>query len=125
MTDQFQSFLQAVAPTVPWQVAYKAVEEKVRVFLSTVPVTEYLTTSDLVEELFPEELARGDLIYHRRRVFKALAALATRGLSDCTTRGDPKHLGNTKQMVRPWHWHQSIPGRTPPAAVCQTCGKPL
>ena len=44
----------------------------------------------------------------RQRIFKCLFALATRGLSDCCTKGEPVSEGKPNYMKakRPWLWHR-------------------
>mgnify|MGYP003559721779 FL=1 len=105
-----------LAPAVPAIEAYKSVEEAARLHLSMNPLfTEVgITTNELVEALYPEALARGDGVLARARIYKALAALATRGLADCATRGQPRKLKHMNKTVRPWLWHE--PGEKNPEA---------
>jgi hypothetical protein len=122
------------AMSKPWQTAYAAVERAARKYLHAMNDDEYLTTAELVEELYPERFARGDGITARRRIFKAL--LATRNktgepamLADCRERGpEQPRRGTRGQMIRPWHWFKPgnegaafKPDDTPPR-VCPHCG---
>lgn len=98
----------ALAPNIPWQNAYALVEKSARLHLLHNPKIDgdTLSTAAFVEIIYAESSMRGDAgLYARRRIFKALAALATRGLSDCCTRGPEKHIGRTKRTGRPWFWH--------------------
>lgn len=109
-----------------WQLAYAYVEANVREFLRDQISLAY-STRELVEAIYPQQFARGDGILARKRIFKALTALATRGLADCCTRGEPK-LNRMKQTIRPWIWHEP---RTPNAEaignpkLCPHCGGAL
>lgn len=101
---------EALAPEVPWQKAYPIVAEQARLHIShNVLVGEECSTSELVEALFPERLARGESITARKRIFKALTALAPRGLKDYCHKGEPMRAGMMKG-ARPWRWQ-------PPAVV--------
>lgn len=119
--DQWNAVL---APAVTWQDAYAAVEEQVRLLLSRYAYQrpEGATTAEVVEALYPFGDTRGlEGLKARARIFKALAALATRGLADCATRGDPvtNKMGKT---VRPWRWHAPDPNVV---KSCPTCRRPL
>lgn len=94
----------------PWQDAYAAVEREVKAAFAHNPLLEHdtLSTSGLVEVLYPETYARGDGALARRRIFKALQALATRGLSAYASQG-PSKLNRMKVSVRPWFWRQPAP----------------
>lgn len=93
-----------LAPSVEWREAYAHVEREARSYLSGFG-EDWCTTMDLAEALFPEALARGEGITARKRIYKALAALATRQLADCCTRGELRKLKHGTKMVRPWLWH--------------------
>lgn len=115
---------EALRPAVPWQAAYKVVAEVTRALLAAEPGGDhYLTTSDLVERLFPEHLARGEGITARRRMFSALAALAKHDLADCATRGPARKMKHLGKMVHPWHWHRPV--EKPAEPCCPTCGQPI
>lgn len=94
---------------VPWREAYASVETVARAYLKAHPLLEFdtISTQEFVEALFPERLANGEGITARRRLFKALMALAEHGLSDCATRGVAQRLFGRKggPKVRPWRWH--------------------
>lgn len=87
----------------PWQDAYAFVEQEARSYLAGFPPERRIATEQLVESLFSEKLARGPAAYVRQRIFKALAALATRGLADCVRRGVEKQ-NRMGQTIRPWTW---------------------
>jgi hypothetical protein len=101
-----QEWNAALSANVPWQQAYATVETATRALLNAWPDDEYGATSDLVEELYPMKLVRGDDgVYARKRIFKALMALAPRGLKDCCKKGAPKRrFGNGGPMIQPWEW---------------------
>lgn len=118
----------ALAPSVAWQSAYADVEKQARAHLTANPcIDDGCSTEELVEALYPLRLAQGDGILARRRIYKALAALATRGLADCATRGAPRNLGKTKNTkIRPWLWHE--PREKNPESkgnICPHCGGAL
>lgn len=111
----------ALAPEIGWQSAYATVERVTRSYLAaTRPAL--VSTNALVGELYPEQLAIGAGIDARKRLFKALMALAERGLADCVTRGPARKIGKTGRMGRPFLWHepkgQSVP-------LCPHCGKAI
>lgn len=100
-----------MATEQPWQIAYPAVETAVRALFAANPLYEHdtLGTSALVEALYPETYVRSDEArLARKRIFKALQALATRGLSDFAFQGVPK-LNSMKVSVRPWFWRAPAP----------------
>lgn len=74
-----------------------------------------VSTNELAEALIGDELITSEA---RKRLYKALAALSTRGLSDCVTKGEPvqRQFG----MIRPNLWHKPTQ-----ATVCVGCGRPL
>lgn len=104
----------ALAADNGWQSAYAYVEETVRERLSDPDTVarlhleaDTLSTTALVELLWPEQFAKGDGITARKRLYKALKALATRGLADCAERGvsEERVIGGVKRFARPWRWH--------------------
>lgn len=115
-------------PDVAWQTAYATVEAQARAHLSANPIFDGrkgISTDELVEALYPEALARGDGILARKRIYKALKALTTRGLADCCERGEERLLKHSKtRKVRPWLWHE--PGQVNAEAAgkkfCPHCG---
>lgn len=117
----------ALAPNVEWRAAYATVAREARFFLTHSPLAADvpLSTTELVEHLFPEKLARGAGIEARKRIFKGLAALATHDLADCASRGaEQRKMG---KVSRPWLWHP--PAERNPEAVetkhCPHCGGAL
>lgn len=109
-----------VGPAVTWRDAYALVEEQARLHFRKLGA-ECLSTGAVVEALYPELAARGEVgVKARARIFKALAALAERGLVDCATRGELR-LNGMGRNVRPWLWHAPDPNVK---RVCPACGKP-
>ena len=101
----------ALAPENAWAIAYPVVAQEVRNWLEnpgSVPLIGTVTTTELVDLLWPEKRARGEHITRRLRLFKALAALAEHDLSDCCTRGEPRKLKHGSKLVRPWLWHKPL-----------------
>lgn len=111
---------------VPWQEAYATVEREARHVLDNDPTLDgNLSTAELVERLYSEEWARGDGITARKRIFKALRALTTRGLADCCHRGEERRLRHSNKMVRPWLWHAPTSPNSEAqgnAKACPHCG---
>lgn len=110
-TDIVQTLASALHPGNSWEIAYPVVEHEARAWLEQ--LNEYpgsgassITTEELVEALWPEAVARGDMILRRSRLYKALAALAEHGLSDCCTKGPERKLKHGNRVVRPWLWHK-------------------
>lgn len=104
-----------LAPDIGWQIAYAVVEREVKALFAANPLYEHDTigTSELVEALYPETYVRSDEARAaRQRIFKALQALATRGLSAYAFQG-PEKLNRMKVRVRPWFW------RAPPPVVVE------
>lgn len=99
---------QWLAPAVPWQEAYSYVGAAARGLLdrpiADAPRTSY-TTTELVEELFPRVLARGDGITARQRIFKALKALEKHELAPYCSKGEPRNLPRLKTLITPTIWH--------------------
>lgn len=116
----------AMHPTSPWQVAYGEVEREARYTLENDPTLDTdMSTAALVERLYPEEWARGKGITARKRIFKALRALTTRGLADCCHRGAERRLRHSNKMVRPWLWHAPTSPNSEAqgnAKACPHCG---
>lgn len=93
-------------PGTPWRTCYDQVEFHTRLYLKdTLNAGDLISTNTLVEALYPARFAKGEGITARRRMYKALAALATHGLADCCTKGVETKFGRSAKMVRPWLWH--------------------
>ena len=117
-----------------WNIALKpeVTNAEADVFLSTVVRAnlndlhavrgDYLTTTGLVEYLYPLDYAvqSDEGVAARKRIFSRLMHLATHQLSDCATRGPRQRLGKYTKMGRPWQWHRPIE-----VPCCEKCGKPL
>lgn len=114
-----------LGPQVEWPDAYAAVEREARAWLTRQDEFSDYTTTELVEALYPEQFARGDGIKLRKRMFKALAALALHDLADCCTKGTPRRLKHSKKMVTPWNWHSPREPAPPAPKLCPHCGKEL
>lgn len=116
-----------LAAHVPWKKAYAFVERETRGWLIDYAIgREPLSTDQLVEKLYPEKLARGDGILARQRIYKALAALATRELADCARRGETfKRFGKERKR---WTWiypQVEMNDEYQPRALCPHCGGEL
>ena len=108
-------------PVVPTVHAKKVIHEQARAYLLTLAQGETFSTNDLVEALYPREIADktlgGDLA--RTRIYTLLAKLALDDMHDCCTKGEPEgmFMGRPK---RPWHWHAPKQRE-----VCCLCGQHL
>lgn len=109
-TDVVQSLAAALHPANGWEVAYPVVAHEARAMLDSGDEgdNQMWTTEETVEALWPEALARGEMILRRQRLYKALAALAEHELSDCCTKGPERKLKHGGKMIRPWLWHKPI-----------------
>lgn len=90
----------AMAPDVPWTDAYGTVEREARELLSHSTAATFSTTG-LVDALLMPGTVQD---FTRKRVFKATKALATRGLADCCTKGEPEKNAYA-QTIHRWTWH--------------------
>ncbi len=120
-----QEWITAMAQDVPWQKAYEVVRVQAAALLNhSVVAADGMSTTELVEALWPERYAPGAFIFQRRRVFKALMALASRGLAEYCTLGPPK-LNRMRQTVRPKRWHSRLHSvvAAPLVQRCPHCGK--
>lgn len=111
-----EEWKKAMDPGVPWVQAYATVEREARRFLTG--YKGQLETTVLVDELYPRA---GRLIVDiavRKRIVKALMALATHGLADCCHRGESTWHKGLKRPIRPWIWHAPIEERR-----CPSCGQ--
>lgn len=109
-----------LAQDVPWQDCYPVVEGFARQYLATLDATDTISTNDLTEALWPEKQAIGDGIYARKRVTKALVAMASKSMSDCCYKGEPERLPRVGTMIQRWKWHV-------PTGIkyCECCGQQL
>lgn len=100
-----------LAPNVPWQEAYAAVEAAVKaLYEGAGPLVNHFTTAELVETLYPETWARGEGITARKRIFGALKALAKHQLKDYCEPGEPRPLKHNKnRLVTPLIWRAPLP----------------
>ncbi len=114
---------EVLAPEVHWHVAYKTVGRYVRALLIANPQVDgdHLTTTALVELVYPEDAAKGEAgLKARKRFFSALATLAKADLQDCCTPG-PTQIRFGKS-VRPKLWHAPT---KPVVKRCPHCGEDL
>lgn len=116
MSEAAQFWNPLLAPEVHWRDAYPIVEAAVKALLTANPKYKglELTTTELVEALYPEEEARGNGAAARQRIFRALEALADHGLKHWHYRGPPRMT--RAGQVRPRVWHAE---RKP---ICPNCG---
>lgn len=112
MPKSNEFWVEALAPTVPWQIAYATVEREAREYLTNLPAPR-LSTSGLVEALFPVMSTRGAGIKARNRIFLALKALAKHTMKDCA-QAVPGHKTYFGRQTKPLIW-------TRPAAKCIFC----
>lgn len=96
---------------IGWRKAYAAVEEGARAYLSQLSETGYVTTTQLVEALYPIAAVRGEGTFVRDRIFKALLANVDGKpaiLPECRMRGPVKRIrGGVK--AAPWLWTRPKP----------------
>lgn len=110
-----------LAPAMPWSSAYRHVEVAAIALLGINPLYrgKTLSTNELVEALYPAAQARGpESIAARSRIYKALAALAPRGLERYCFRGTPRKLKGRE--IVPWLWKAPIRDDAP---RCPHCGE--
>lgn len=102
-----KQWTEVLAPDEPWQKAYAVVATEARAMLSdnVLFAGKEVSTGVLADSLFPVTFARGDGILARRRLFRALLALAPRELADCCHRGEAKRMRHSTRLIRPWIWH--------------------
>lgn len=101
-----------LAESVGWKEAYPHVEREAKRVLDGLPEGGELTTTDLVEELYPSRFAQGEGILARKRIFKALRALIRHGLAGYVTQLEEQvaRKGPMKgRYVRPRVWHRKKP----------------
>lgn len=110
-----------LAPSVPWQQAYKSIAVRVIEYFEDNP-DALISSTDLGEALFPLREARGPEITIRQRVFKALAALAEHELKHYATQSTlAKQLYG--KSYYPTNWHAPKDG--PVELCCPHCKRPF
>lgn len=107
-----------LAPAVPWQEAYAVVAREARAYLIALKPAgvETMSTMDLAAGLYPPQDMRGEVgVAARKRIFKALAALAKHELDDCVVKGEPRaaKIGGKTVTARPWRWRAPQPPAAP------------
>lgn len=111
---------QAVAPEVPWRMAYPFVEGAVRRILDTLPADAVrISTTVLVDMIYDPDGPVDERV--RTRIFKALRACAEHGLRDYYILGEPAQIGGVKD-ARPKLWGAPVKSGT---YCCPKCGRPL
>lgn len=112
--NEVQTVIAACNPVTPPGVARTLIAKVVRDYLAHADVCARLhvegatiSTGTMAEILFPEQLARGELIDRRKRLFQILQDIARKDVEDCASRGHPKLLRGRE--VRPWRWHPPRP----------------
>lgn len=107
-------------PLVPTRHAKKVVGEHAREYLLALLPGEIISTNEVVEGLYPRDVAdkslAGDVA--RTRMYQLLASLAVDDLHDCATRGEPTAKKYMGRPTRPWLWHTPKVKET-----CPMCGQ--
>jgi hypothetical protein len=113
---QWNAYIALDAPPIRFR---RAVEHAARVHLSTLATDERISTEELVEALYPRDVAKGTLAGDtaRTNIYAALARLAQGGLEDCAVKGEVNGMFMGKPK-RPWLWFS--PGDV---EVCYACGQ--
>ncbi len=114
-----------LAPDQDWTEAYPIVADAVRTELDTRQADD-TSTKQLAEWLWPRPVVSGNgidpaAIAARRRLFKALGALAQHDLKDYATRGPVVKNKRFNRPVQHWRWHRFAPTIT--TCVCPVCGR--
>ncbi len=107
-----------------WRDCYPQVFEEAKRQLGTYNKDVELTTTELVEAMYPEQFARGNMIARRQKIFKALKAAQGHG----GLRGY-WHLGTERRYMgrpfRPPVWHRYLEEHDqgdPHEVECPVCG---
>lgn len=110
-----------LAPEIDWRTCYPQVTKEVRAWLAKNKDYGQHTTQELVEGMFPEDLAKGPAgLAARVRLFRAVQAMAFNDLRDCAAKGPPRMLRHTNKQVRPWIWSHPAPKE-----CCPLCGQAI
>lgn len=125
----------ALAADRSWPLVYSTVEAEARRFLIARNATRgeggMLSTSDLVERLFPAALARGEGVTTRLRLFKSVIHLAKHSMADCCMRdSEPKKKLYMGHKIYGWLWHapagefhpEQVKPKAPIPRPCPHCG---
>lgn len=104
-----------------WPEAYPLIEKLVRATLANVSADRSWSTEELVNCICPKaacppahpqssnKLGQPEHADTRDKLFRALKALAPRGLADCCHRGPARKMRGIGRIIRPWLWHCSGP----------------
>jgi hypothetical protein len=111
-----QALIAVLGPNIPRNVTCQELERQVTDYLTHPDIQAKLTiegrslsTVQIAEALFPEQLARGELIDRRKRLFQALLDCAKAGrLSTCVTRSADSRVIRGRDVF-PWRWHAPRP----------------
>ena len=116
---EWDMVLRAIVPTSH---AKKVVAENAREYLTALEQGTNISTNELVEILYPREVADKSLAGDeaRMRIYKLVQMLALDGMTDCATRGEPDGKKFMGRPSRPWMWHAPRVRE-----VCCMCGQIL
>ena len=106
-----------ITSDMPGRKRYGEIERVVKECLDGAAVVCEFSTKDVVEQLMPIAICRGEQIEARNELFTILMKLAKNGLADYCHKGDAakKRFGKS---VLPWIWHSN----RKPVATCPHCG---
>lgn len=114
----FAELVEALAPDRHWREAYAAVKKSVVQFLSEHGDKKF-SAIELVEAMMPAAETRGaGANTARRRMFKALRALAHMELKEWVTKGAPRKVFGKLTAVNLW----SKPAQARPCSFCNGTG---
>lgn len=113
-------------PGKRWQETYPIIEREARAFLELRKAKSTITTSELVEFLYPRKFAeQSDAgLEARAIIFKALLADKNPWRSEYAAQG-PKRLTGMNKGSRPWLWGARRAASDPANATCPTCGQEI
>jgi hypothetical protein len=104
---------------MPWQRRYAEIGAAVKDGLDSGRFTDHeIGTNDLVEQLMPLAICRGEQIEARSELFTILMKLAKNDLAAYCHKGEAKAKRRFGKEVKPWIWHAS----REPAKTCPHCG---
>ena len=103
---------------------YAVVIVEAKATLDALPEGQQLTTTQLVERLFPEATARGDGIAARQRIFRALARAAkATSFRDYVSKGPMKRWMGKASYPTIWHKSDGTIAKDGKGQItCPVCG---
>lgn len=139
MTDKIPTetkYNACLATTRTWAQRLAFVAAETRAVLSAFGHGRVVSTKDLIELLYPEQLARGtDSHLARKSIGKLLRALATGELADCARRGATVRIYGKPVQIWEWGCPQTSDGlpvfnpeyveRPTQSRACPHCGGSL